>query len=164
MARRRMIDPDFWLDEDLATLTPHARLLYIGLWNICDDNYATLPDRPEWIKAQIFPYESVTIPPLLSELSKLGKIIVFKYEGKKYWWIKNFFKHQRVEKPSKPKYPPYDDDTPLPLPDYSPTTPAKDKISKEKLREDKKREESEERRGKYNFLKKKEELKTKLTI
>lgn len=101
-----MIDPEFWLDENLATLSPHARLLYIGLWGICDDNYATLPNRPDWIKAQIFPYEpSVSIPQLLGELSANSKIILFTVEKQEYWYIKNFFKYQRVEKPSKPKYP-----------------------------------------------------------
>lgn len=50
MARNRMLNPDFWLDEEIGSLTPFARLLYMGLWGICDDNYATLPDRPEWIK------------------------------------------------------------------------------------------------------------------
>ena len=57
MARNRMLNPEFWLDEELAKLSPYARLLYMGLWGICDDNYATFPNRPEWVKAQIFPYE-----------------------------------------------------------------------------------------------------------
>lgn len=59
MARNRMLNPEFWLDEEIAKLSPHARLLYMGLWGICDDNYATFPNRVEWIKAQIFPYEIV---------------------------------------------------------------------------------------------------------
>lgn len=104
MARRRVIDPEFWLDEDLAKLTAYARLLYIGLWNICDDNYATLPDRPDWIRIQIFPYEDVDARLLLGELSKSGHIIGFEQEGKKYWFVKNFFKYQRIDRPSAPKY------------------------------------------------------------
>ena len=105
MARNRMLNPEFWLDEEVATVSAHARLLYMGLWGICDDNYATFPDRPEWIKVQIFPYEEVDINSLLKELEKIGKIIKFESENKNYWFIKNFLKHQRVEKPSKPKYP-----------------------------------------------------------
>ncbi len=117
MARKRVIDPEFWLDEDLAKLTPHARLLYIGLWNICDDNYATFPNRPEWIKIQIFPYESANILGLLAELSESGKIKPFTHDEKPYYFIKNFFKWQRIDKPSAPKYPKFVE--------YSPTTPAK---------------------------------------
>src|SRR2546422_9553089 len=107
MARKRMIDPEFWLDEDLAKLSAFARLLYIGLWNICDDNYATFPNRPDWIKIQIFPYELVDIPALLGELYASDKILPFDHDGKPYFYIKNFFKYQRIDRPSMPKYPAY---------------------------------------------------------
>lgn len=128
MARNRMLNPEFWLDEELATLSPTARLLYMGLWGICDDNYATFPDRPSWIRIQVFPYESVSIPPLLVELEGIGKIIKFRANDSDWWFLKNFHKHQRVEKPSKPKYPAF----PSKLPDYSPTTPAEVKRSEVK--------------------------------
>ncbi len=105
--RNRMLNPDFWIDEEVAKVSPHARLLYMGLWGICDDNYATLPDRPDWIKIQVFPYESVNTRELLNELSGIGKIVKFSYDGKDYWWLKNFLKHQTINRPSKPKYPPY---------------------------------------------------------
>jgi hypothetical protein len=105
MARKRMIDPDFWLDEDLAKLSPHARLLYIGLWNICDDNYATFPNRPDWIKIQVFPYEEVNVRDLLDELSASQKILPFDHAGKTFFYIKNFFRYQKIDRPSLPKYP-----------------------------------------------------------
>ena len=104
-----MIDPEFWLDEDLAKLSAHARLLYIGLWNICDDNYATFPDRPEWVKIQVFPYEDVNTHDLLNELSVSGKIVLFESGGKNFYFIKNFFKYQTINRPSNPKYPPFSD-------------------------------------------------------
>ncbi len=109
MARKRMIDPEFFLDEGLAFLSPHARLLYVGLWGICDDNYATLPNRPDWIKAQIFPYEAIDTRGLLDELSASSKILLFIDEDKEYWYIKNFMKYQRVDRPSKPKFPQYNE-------------------------------------------------------
>ena|SRR3990167_9758191 len=105
MARRRIIDPEFWLDEEISKLTPHARLFYIGLWGICDDNYATFPDLPGWLKIQIFPYENVDTISLLKELSEARKILKFEFEDQKYWYIKNFFKHQIINRPSRPKYP-----------------------------------------------------------
>lgn len=102
-----MLNPDFWLDEDLAKVSPHARLLYMGLWGICDDNYATFPDRPEWIKIQVFPYDEVSVRGLLDELEMIAKIIKFPADGKIWWYIKNFHKHQKVDRPSRPKYPQY---------------------------------------------------------
>lgn len=107
MARNRMLNPEFWLDEQIAGISAHARLLYMGLWGICDDNYATFPDKPSWIKIQVFPYEDVSIPTLLSELEGIGKIIPFDENGQKYWYIKNFLKNQTINRPSKPKYPRY---------------------------------------------------------
>lgn len=105
MARNRMLSPEFWLDEELAALSPHARLLYMGLWGICDDNFATFPNKEGWIKAQIFPYESVNIHQLLGELSVSTHLLLFQENGEQFWYIKNFFKYQKVERPSKPKYP-----------------------------------------------------------
>ena len=136
MARRRMIDPEFFLDEEISKVTPHARLLYIGLWGIADDNVFTIPNRPEWIKAQIFPYENVDINSLLTELVKLGKLLSFQYDGEeykagKYYFLKNMHKHQRVEKPSLQKYPSHT--TPLLLPYQLGSPRSKEKISKEKI-------------------------------
>ena len=136
MARNRMLNPEFWLDEEVAKLSAHARLLYMGLWGICDDNYATLPNKAGWIKAQVFPYEDVNVVKLLQELENANKIIRFRYEDNEYWHIKNFFKHQRVEKPSKPKYPEFEPQNQV-LPDYSPNTPAEEKRREVKISEDK---------------------------
>jgi hypothetical protein len=136
MARKRMIDPEFFLDEELAKLSPHARLLYIGLWQICDDNYATLPNRPEWIKAQIFPYEPVEASVLINELVLANKLIIFTCEddGKDYLFIKNFHKFQKIDRPSDPKYPQYQNRG---LGDYSSRTRSEVKLSKDKLSKDK---------------------------
>ena len=134
MARNRMLNPEFWLDEELATLSAHARLFYMGIWGICDDNYATFPDKHGWLRIQIFPYESVSIPRLLDELGRIGKIISFEENGQKYWYIKNFFKYQRVEKPSLPKYPKYRGVVGEELG----SSRAEEKRSKEKIREEKK--------------------------
>lgn len=111
-----MITPEYFLDEDLATISAFARLLYIGLWQIADDINATLPFRPRWIKAQIFPYNDVNIDELLNELINLGKLLPFEKEENKFLFIKNFKKHQRVEKPSKErKYPEYSPPTTQPV-------------------------------------------------
>lgn len=150
MARQRVINPEFFLDEELSGVSAHARLLYIGLWGICDDNYATLPNRPKWIKAQVFPYEEVNIEELIDELEKLEKITRFESEdGKQYWFVKNFFKYQKIDRPSKPKFPEYQpystrhadcgtdgerkkDDTRGVLDEHSTSTRAEEKRSKEK--------------------------------
>lgn len=107
MARNRLLNPDFWFDEEVCSISFEARLLYMGLWGICDDNYATFPNKPKWVKSQIFPYDNVDTTILLRELSDIKKIIPFTENGEEYFWIKNFFKHQYVQHPSRPKYPAY---------------------------------------------------------
>lgn len=130
MARKRMIDPQFFLDEELAALTPHARLLYIGLWTIADDRNATLPNRPKWIKAQIFPYENVNIERVLDELSTSTHILLFTAsDEQKYWFLPSFHKYQRIDRPSISKSPEYNGK----LAEGSTSTLSEVKLSKVKL-------------------------------
>lgn len=106
MARKRLIDPGFFLDEDLAKLSAHARLLYVGCWTIADDNFFTLPHRPDWIKAQIFPYEEMDINKAISELLSCNKFLEFTNgDTKSYLFIPNMVKYQRIDRPSDSKYP-----------------------------------------------------------
>jgi len=56
MPRIRSIKPQFWLDEDLATICRDARFMFVGLWNIADDG-GVFEWRPQKIKAQLFPYD-----------------------------------------------------------------------------------------------------------
>jgi len=37
MARIRTIKPEFWVSEQVGECSPNARLLFIGMWNFCDD-------------------------------------------------------------------------------------------------------------------------------
>ena len=59
MARKRMIDPQFWCDEKMMTLSHSARLLFIGLWNFCDDS-GIHKDSDLKLKAEIFPADDIT--------------------------------------------------------------------------------------------------------
>ena len=66
--RIRTVKPEFWKDEELAKLTPWARLLFIGLWGLADKE-GLLKDEPGRIKAEIFPYNRIRMEELLAELS-----------------------------------------------------------------------------------------------
>lgn len=68
MARTRAIKPGFFKNEDLAECSPHARLLFAGLWTLADRE-GRLEDRPRRIGGEIFPYEQLDIDALLSELA-----------------------------------------------------------------------------------------------
>ena len=108
MARIRTIKPEFWADEKVGELEPLARLLFIGTWNLADDE-GLLKLKPAYLKAQIFPYDDVTTAEVENILGTLVELeFIFPYRDQKnqdYGWIVNFRKHQRIDKPQKPKHP-----------------------------------------------------------
>ncbi len=104
MARKRMIDPEFWLDEDITSLDFEYRLFYIGTWNFADD-YGVLENSPKKLKAQVFPYDDVDCEKMLKKLIDLKRLIPFEKQGKNWLYIGKFLKYQRVDKPSKNRNP-----------------------------------------------------------
>lgn len=101
MPRRRTLSPEFFKDEDLATLPFEARLLYAGLWCYADKS-GRLEDRHKYLKAEIFPYDRVDVDKLLSRLAcpqipdRPGKVFIRRYavDGKQLIDIPEFMKHQ----------------------------------------------------------------------
>lgn len=69
--RARILKPGFFLNEDLARLPVRARLLFAGLWCLADRE-GRLENRPERIRAAIFPYERVRVISLLQTLERAG--------------------------------------------------------------------------------------------
>ncbi|QWA09553.1 primosomal protein [Sodalis ligni] len=100
MARIRTIKPEFWTDEDLAEASECACLLAIGLLNYADDE-GYFNANPKLIKAAVFPLRepSVPITVMIRELSNHGYLSMFSApDGKHFGLIKNFTKHQVVNK------------------------------------------------------------------
>jgi hypothetical protein len=93
MARARNIKPGFFKNEDLAALPHVVRLLFIGLWSLADRD-GRLENRPQRIRAEVFPYEVVDIPDGISRLESLGFLKCYSIAGKNYIEIVNWRKHQ----------------------------------------------------------------------
>lgn len=56
VARTRLIRPEFFADERMAHLSVTTRLVYIGLWTLCDDaGYFEL--KPRQIAVELFPWD-----------------------------------------------------------------------------------------------------------
>lgn len=115
MARKRIIDPEFWSDEEIGQWSYPARLFYIGLWNFADDS-GRFKAADALLKAQIFPYDQkIDIGKLKKELNH--KIQWYEAEGLQYGIIRNFLKYQRIDRPTDSKLP-----IPPPLDEYSTNT------------------------------------------
>ena len=94
MARIRTIKPDFFTDENIADLSPFARLLFIGMF--CHaDRKGVLEYRPKRLKVQILAYDSVNIEELINEIHSIGKIYRYIIGSKNFIQIKGFQRHQR---------------------------------------------------------------------
>lgn len=103
--RIRTIKPEFWINEDIAVLSPEAALLAIGLLNYADDE-GYFNANPMLIKAAIFPIRQTKdiAKVLLPELIKIGYVVMFTDNyGRIYGAIPNFRNHQVINKPTKSK-------------------------------------------------------------
>lgn len=108
MARKRMIDPGFWIDEKLGTCTRDERLLFMGLISNADDE-GRLQGHPALLKSIIFPYDADILLPDIEKWVQLlsdKKIIqVYQVDGQTFIYITNFLKHQTIKKPTASKLP-----------------------------------------------------------
>ena len=105
MARIRTIKPEFWTSEQVVECSPTARLLFIGLWNFCDDA-GNHPASAKTIKMQVFPGDDLplsSVESLLQELVNNGLLDRYDADGKQYFHVTGWH-HQKIEKPSI-KYP-----------------------------------------------------------
>ncbi|PRX39551.1 hypothetical protein CLV97_1234 [Planifilum fimeticola] len=108
MARKRMIDPNFWTDEKLGTCAPLARYTFMGLISQADDA-GRLNGHPALIKSQVFPYDYDITPDhvtaWLNQLEQKGLIRRYEVDGQSYICIPKFLKHQKINRPSESKLP-----------------------------------------------------------
>jgi len=105
MARIRTIKPEFWTSEQVVSVSPLARLLFIGLWNFADDQ-GVHPANAKRILMAVFPGDNFTdkkIKELLKELLKSRLLTIFEESGKPYFFITGWH-HQKIAKKTA-KYP-----------------------------------------------------------
>jgi hypothetical protein len=92
MARIRTIKPEFFTSEDVVSLTPFARLLYIALW--CEaDKEGRLVWKPKTFKMRYFPADAVDIDALCLELTEANLIVRY---GDGFAHIPTFGAHQHI--------------------------------------------------------------------
>lgn len=135
MPRKRMIDPEFWSDEEIGSWSIKARLFYIGLWNFSDDE-GRFKAHDNLLKSQIFPYDDkIDINKIKSEIT--SKIHWYEVNGLRYGVLCNFLKHQRIDRPQPSKLPtppPFDEQSTnnrrIVLPNIREVKLSKDKLSK----------------------------------
>lgn len=110
--RIRSIKPEFWRSSDIAKLAVEDRLLFIALWSYVDDNGVGI-DKLSAITADLFADDLESNPSEtfarvsrgLQNLFEAGRIIRYEVDERSYLEINNWDKHQRIDKPNKPRFP-----------------------------------------------------------
>lgn len=108
MARIRTIKPELWSDESFAECSTSARLLFVATLNFADDN-GNIDRSARQIKAQAFPYDAIDCEPLILELLRVGLFVEYGISDKFYLHVKNFKKHQKIDRPGPARCPIYED-------------------------------------------------------
>lgn len=113
MARIRTIKPEFWRSPDIMQLSIFERLLFIGLWNLADDEGRGVFD-PNAIAADLFLAEySLNAHGVLTDVSnafceyqKRDMVHVYEVENRQFFQISHWKDHQTVNRATKSKIPP----------------------------------------------------------
>jgi hypothetical protein len=93
MARARNIKPGFFTNDVLGELDPLARLLFAGLWTLCDRD-GRVEDRPKKIKVETVPYDDCDPDELLEALRAGGFIERYEVDGRRIIQVVAWSKHQ----------------------------------------------------------------------
>lgn len=110
MSRARNIKPGFFKNELLVELPFEVRLLFIGLWTMCD-RAGRMEDRPTKIRMEVFPADSVDVDAGLQSLHDAGFIQRYTADGKRYLQVLTWEKHQNPHlKEAKSVIPAYQQD------------------------------------------------------
>jgi hypothetical protein len=107
MARRRMIDPGFWSSEHNLKINLRQRLLFLGLISNADDK-GRIKGNPNFLRAQIFPYDDITCPDITGDLKILADeklVLLYNADNIDYIQITKWDKYQRIDRPSPSKIP-----------------------------------------------------------
>lgn len=99
MSRIRSTHPGLWTDEAFVTLSPFARLMFMGLWNECDDS-GSFAWSPLGLKMKLLPADNVDANELLTEMISAGLVKQYEVAGKRYGAVRNFCQFQRPKKPN----------------------------------------------------------------
>lgn len=93
MAKMRGYKPDFWTDERVVSVSPLARLLFLGMWNYCCDN-GHLDPSPVQLKMRVLPVDNCDVSALVDELVASGLV----NREADHLVVPNLAKHQRIDK------------------------------------------------------------------
>ncbi len=103
--RIRSIKPEWLEDEALLCCSSDARVLSVALVLLADD-YGNGRGADFFLAAQVFPGKELRLTrDALAELQSMRFVLMYQADGQTYFSIRNWAKHQKVDKPGRPRVP-----------------------------------------------------------
>lgn len=106
--RIRTVKPEFWTSESMGRVSREARLCFVGLWSMADDEGRSRAVS-RMLANLLYPYDDDArglVDGWLNELEREGCIQRYEVDGNHYLQVCNWLKHQKIDRPSKSKLPP----------------------------------------------------------
>lgn len=98
MARKRMIDPSIWHDENFGKLSITARLLFIGLFSNADD-HGRIRANDSYIRSTIFMYDDISLTDVRQAVDevaeKIKTIKSYEVSGNRYIQLLKWSEYQK---------------------------------------------------------------------
>jgi hypothetical protein len=107
MARIRTIKPEFTESESIGKLSREARLLFILLWTIVDDDGRARASS-RFLASRLYPYDDDAVKKIcgwLEELDEGGHVRLYEVDGNTYLDIPKWREHQKIDHPAKSRLP-----------------------------------------------------------
>ena len=99
MNQKRMVHSTVWASGQIAKLSREARLLYIGLITLGDDD-GRLKGAPALVRSQIYPYDDdvkvADVAKWLSEIEGQKLIVSYEVEGQPYFFHPKWESYQHI--------------------------------------------------------------------
>jgi len=104
--RRRILSPELWNDGKVLKLhSDLGKLLWIGLIALTDDEGIVELD-PDVLKSKLaLQAHADEIEALLGTIIEKGMIVPYQVDGQRFAFLPQFYRHQRLDRPSPTDHP-----------------------------------------------------------
>jgi len=98
MARKRMIDPTIWEDENFGKLSPRAKVLFIGLFSNADDE-GRIRANDSYLRSTVFMYDDIALNEIKKHLQEITNIMkhvhIYTVDNNIYCHLNNWDEFQK---------------------------------------------------------------------
>lgn len=103
MAKIRSLKPDFFISDQVTSVSFEARYFFQGLWVFGDDE-GLIKNSPKSLKMQILPGDDVKVEPLITELVDIGLVFEVDSDQGPLLWTPGVQAHQMPKRITQTKF------------------------------------------------------------